>query len=40
MINSETSKYIVNIKNSYVVSDNMEIGYGNKILLWMFEMMY
>ena len=31
---------IKDIESSYVVSDNMEIGYGNKIPLWLFGMMY
>lgn len=31
---------IKDIENSFVVSDNMEIGYGNKIPLWLFGMMY
>jgi hypothetical protein len=31
---------IKDIKESYVVSDNMEIGYGNKIPLWMFGLLY
>lgn len=31
---------IKDIKDSYVVSDDMEIGYGNKIPLWMFGLIY
>ena len=31
---------IKNIENSFVVSDNMEIGYGNKIPLWLFGLLY
>ena len=31
---------IKNVKESYVVSDDMEIGYGNKIPLWMFGLLY
>ena len=31
---------IKNIKDSFVVGDNMEIGHGNKIPLWLFGMLY
>lgn len=31
---------IADIPNSYVVADNIEIGYGNKIPLWMFGLLY
>jgi len=31
---------IKNVKNSYVVSDDLEIGIGNKIALWMFGFLY
>lgn len=31
---------IKDIKESYVVSDDVEIGYGNKIPLWLFGMLY
>ena len=27
-------------KNSFVVSDDMEIGHGNKIPLWLFGLLY
>ena len=31
---------IADAPNSYVVNDNVEIGYGNKIPLWMFGFLY
>ena len=31
---------IKDVESSYVVSDNIEIGHGNKIPLWLFGMMY
>ena len=31
---------IKDIKNSYVVADNIEIGFGNKIPLWLFGFLY
>ena len=31
---------IKDIEGSFVVSDNMEIGHGNKIPLWLFGMLY
>jgi len=31
---------IKDVEDSYVVSDDMEIGYGNKIPLWLFGLMY
>ena len=31
---------IKNIEDSFVVSDNMEIGHGNKIPLWLFGLLY
>lgn len=33
-------KQIKDIESSYVVSDDMEIGYGNKIPLWLFGLLY
>jgi len=33
-------KQIRDIENSFVVADDMEIGFGNKIPLWMFGLMY
>jgi len=32
--------WIKDIPNSYVVANDMEIGYGNKIPLWMFGLLY
>jgi hypothetical protein len=31
---------IKDVEGSFVVSDNIEIGYGNKIPIWLFGMMY
>lgn len=31
---------IADVSNSYVVADNIEVGLGNKIPLWMFGMLY
>lgn len=33
-------KQIANIHDSFVVADNLELGYGNKIPLWLFGFMY
>ena len=37
---SKTKKQIVGIPNSFVVKDNIEIGSGNIIPLWMFGLLY
>lgn len=31
---------IADVSNSYVVADNIEVGIGNKIPLWIFGMLY
>ncbi len=31
---------IASVDNSYIAADNLEVGYGNKIPLWLFGMMY
>lgn len=33
-------KQIANITDSYVIADNIDVGMGNKIPLWLFGMMY
>ena len=33
-------RQIKNIENSFVVSDNIEIGFGNKLPLWLFGFLY
>jgi len=33
-------KQIKDIENSYVIADNIEIGNGNKIPLWLFGFLY
>ncbi|MFC1566254.1 ATP-binding protein [bacterium] len=38
--NSKTSKQITDIKNAYLVQDNIEIGYLNKIPLYLFGFLY
>ena len=37
---SKGFKQIADITNSFVVADNIELGYGNKIPLWLFGFMY
>ena len=37
---SKTLKQIATEKNAYIVSDNIEIGLGNKIPLWLFGFLY
>ena len=37
---SKTYEQIKNIENSFIVSDDLEIGYGNKIPLWLFGLLY
>jgi len=34
------SKSIAGIENSYIVADDIEYGYGNKIPLWLFGFLY
>ena len=37
---NKTVKQISDIKNSYIVADDLEYGYKNKIPLWLFGFMY
>ena len=37
---TERKTEIKDIQNSFVVTDNMEIGHGNKIPLWLFGLLY
>ena len=37
---NKTGKQIKNIENSYVVQDDIEIGFANKIPLWLFGLLY
>jgi hypothetical protein len=37
---SKSFDQIKDIPNSYIVSDNIEIGHGNRIPLWLFGMLY
>jgi len=37
---SKNFKQIKDIKNSFVVADNIEVGFGNKIPLWLFGFLY
>ena len=37
---NKTKKQINNIKNSYIVQDDIEIGFANKIPLWLFGLLY
>lgn len=36
----KTNKQIQGIENSYIVADDIEFGYGNKLPLWMFGLLY
>lgn len=37
---NKTQKQIANIENSYILSDQIEVGVGNKIPLWLFGFLY
>jgi predicted AAA+ superfamily ATPase len=37
---NKTKKQLVGLENAYTVVDNIEIGYGNQIPLWLFGMTY
>lgn len=37
---NKTTKQIAEVKDSFIVSDNIDFGRGNKIPLWMFGLMY
>ncbi|MBN2826202.1 MAG: ATP-binding protein [Campylobacterales bacterium] len=37
---NKSFKQIKDISNSYVVADELEVGYGNKIPLWLFGFLY
>ena len=37
---NKTNKQIANIPDSYIAMDNIEIGFGNKIPLWLFGFLY
>ena len=37
---SKTYEQIRNIENSFIAADDLEIGYGNKIPLWLFGFLY
>ena len=37
---NKSFKQIKDIENSYVVADNIEVGFGNKIPLWLFGFLY
>ena len=37
---NKSFKQIKDLKNSYVVADNIEIGFGNKIPIWLFGFLY
>ena len=38
--NNKTFKQIKDIPNSFVVADDIEVGHGNKIPLWLFGFLY
>ena len=37
---NKSYKQIANITDSYVIADNIDVGFGNKIPLWLFGMLY
>jgi len=37
---SKTQKQVADIKNAFVVADDIEYGFGNKIPLWLFGFLY
>jgi len=37
---TKSYKQIAGVDDSYIAADNMEVGYGNKIPLWLFGLMY
>jgi hypothetical protein len=37
---NKTYEQIRNIENSFIAADDLEIGYGNKIPLWLFGFLY
>lgn len=37
---NKTDKQIRNLENAYIAADDIEYGYGNKIPLWMFGLLY
>jgi predicted AAA+ superfamily ATPase len=37
---NKTAKQITDVEDSFIVSDNIDFGRGNKIPLWMFGLMY
>lgn len=37
---NKQTKQIRNVDNSYIVSDDIEFGFANKIPLWMFGFLY
>lgn len=37
---TKSYKQIAGTENSFIAADNMEVGYGNKIPLWLFGLMY
>ncbi len=34
------NRQIKDLKNSFVAADNIEVGFGNKIPLWLFGFLY
>ena len=36
----KTKKQIANLENAFVAKDNIEIGFGNSIPVWLFGFMY
>jgi len=39
-LNNKSFKQIKDLENSFVVADDIEVGFGNKIPLWLFGFLY
>ena len=39
-VSYKSFKQIKDLPNSYVVADDIEVGFGNKIPLWLFGFLY
>ena len=37
---NKTRQQLAGVENAYVAADGLEVGYGDKIPLWMFGMLY
>lgn len=37
---NKTGRQIQGMENAYIAADDIEVGFGNKIPLWMFGLLY